>query len=69
MALETRTQMVRSPPGGVVVAAAFEGDEIEDLGERIVSLTPGRLKSIRGYLKTLLGSDSLDPATDQPPPA
>jgi hypothetical protein len=61
--------MDRSPPGGVVVAAAFEGDEIEELGERLVSLTTARLKSLRKSLKPLLGNDPADIAPPEPPPA
>jgi hypothetical protein len=69
MALKTQTQMDRSPPGGVVVAAAFEGDELEELGERLVSLTAGQLKSLHTYLNPLLGNDPTDIAPLEPPPA
>lgn len=65
MALKTQTRMDRSPPGGVVVAAAFEGDEIEELGERIVALTTDRLRSLHKYLQPLLG-DAADFSTSGP---
>jgi hypothetical protein len=57
MALKTQPQMDRSPPGGVIVAAAFEGDEIEDLGERLVSLITRQSKELERYLNSRIGSD------------
>jgi hypothetical protein len=52
--MQTQTQMDRSPPGGVVTAAAFEGDEIEELGERIARLTPSQARRLREYVNSIL---------------
>jgi hypothetical protein len=45
MTPDTQTRMDRSPPDSVVVAGAFEGDEIEELGERLISLTADQTKT------------------------
>ena len=51
---ETQTQMEKPPPGGVVIAAAFEGDEIEELGERLAALSPEQAKELHQYLIPLV---------------
>ena len=50
LVMKTQTKMNRSPPGGLGTATAFEGDEIEELGERIASLMPVQARELREYI-------------------
>ena len=51
---ELQTQMEQSPPGGVLIGAAFESDEIEELGERIAVLRPAQAKELHQYMSLLI---------------
>jgi hypothetical protein len=52
--------MDQVPPGGTATACGFEGDEIEELAERIKSLAPDQADEVLRYVNLMWGNPKVE---------